>query len=103
MYYKCLIKTSFFFNITRVLLVNKILKVLIFCFQAGPGWWFAPSCFVFILTNISTQFLLQSVCACVCVCVCVCVCSAFFGGVFIILYVDYFGRTMLYMCLEYHI
>ena len=27
-----------------------------------------------ILTNISTQFLLQSVCVCVCVCVCVYVC-----------------------------
>ena len=29
--------------------------------------------FLFSLTNISTQFLLQSVYACVCVCVCVCV------------------------------
>ena len=46
-----------------------------------------------ILTNISTQFLLQSVC--VCVCVSVCVCSA-------LLYVNCFGRTMLYMCIEYH-
>ena len=58
-----------------------------------------------ILTNISTQFQLQSVC----VCVSVCVCGG--GGVFvvrffifhIILYVDCFGRTMLYMCIEYHI
>ena len=41
--------------------------------------------------NISTQFLLQSL---VCVCVCVCVCT---------LYVNCFGRTMLYMCIEYHI
>ena len=51
--------------------------------------------------------------ACVCVCVraraCVCVCSAFlcvfFSSVFlllIILYVNCFGRTMLYMCIEYH-
>ena len=35
----------------------------------------------------------------------VCVCSAFFVVVFfcIILYVNCFGRTMLYMCTEYHI
>ena len=39
---------------------------------------------IFILTNISTQFLLQSVYACVCVCarVCVCICSAFFIFIF---------------------
>ena len=38
-------------------------------------------------------------------CVCVCVCSAFFVCLFvgIILYVNCFGRTMLYMCIEYHI
>ena len=59
--------------------------------------------------NISTQFLLQSVCVCVCVCVCVracvraCVCSAFVLYIFIILYVNCFGSTMLYMCIEYHI
>ena len=35
--------------------------------------------------------------------VCVCVCSAFFNFIFIILYVDCFGRTMLYMYKEYHI
>ena len=46
-----------------------------------------------ILTNISTQFLLQSLCVCV----------------FVVhlkkkkLYVNCFGRTMLYMCIEYHI
>ena len=45
-------------------------------------------------------------CVCVCararVCVCVCVCSAFFVlFVFIILYVNCFGRTVLYMCIEY--
>ena len=39
-------------------------------------------------------------CACVCVCVCACACNDLF---FIILYVDCFGRTMLYMCIEYHI
>ena len=42
-----------------------------------------------------------------CVCVCVCVCSALFCCcVFcccIILHVDCFGRTVLYMCIEYHI
>ena len=38
-----------------------------------------------------------------------CTCSAFFcfcffeGGGGIILYVNCFGRTMLYMCIEYHI
>ena len=35
--------------------------------------------------------------ACVCVRVCVCVCFR------IILYVNCFGRTVLYMCIEYHI
>ena len=65
-----------------------------------------------ILTNISTQFLLQS-CVCVCVCVClyvcvctcsVCVCVCFCFVLFCtILYVNRFGRTMLYMCIEYHI
>ena len=50
-----------------------------------------------------------SQCVCVCggggggVCVCVCVCSGFFVLFFcIILYVNCFGRTMLYMCTEYH-
>ena len=36
---------------------------------------------------------------------CVCVCSAFLSFslfLFIILYVNCFGRTMLYMCIEYH-
>ena len=48
--------------------------------------------------------------ACVCVCVraCVRVCSAFIIIIIIInfliiLYVNCFGRTMLYMCIEYHI
>ena len=41
---------------------------------------------------------------CVCVCVCVCVCSAFFlFFTCIILYVNCFGRTMLYMCIQYNI
>ena len=38
-----------------------------------------------------------------CVCVCVCVCVVRFFIFFIILYVDCFGRTMLYMCIEYRI
>ena len=44
-------------------------------------------------------------CACVCVCVrlCMYVCSAYFNFNFIILYVKCFGRTMLYMSIEYHI
>ena len=41
-------------------------------------------------------------CVCHCVCVRVCTCSAFFFFL-IILYVNCFGRTMLYMCIEYHI
>ena len=44
-------------------------------------------------------YLLQSLCVCVCLCVCVHV-FFFFG---IILDVNCFGRTMLYMCVEYHI
>ena len=38
-------------------------------------------------------------------CVCARVCSAFFVLVFfkILLYVIFFGRTMLYICIEYHI
>ena len=61
---------------------------------------------IFIATNISTQFLLRSlcVCMCVCVCVCVCVCSVCVCLFFhIILYVNCFGRTVLYMCIEYHV
>ena len=45
------------------------------------------------------------VCVCgVSVCVCVCVCVVRFLFLFcIILYVNCFGRTMFYMCIEYHI
>ena len=39
-----------------------------------PNWKPSSSHSISILTNISTQFLLQSVCVCVCVWVCVCVC-----------------------------
>ena len=39
-------------------------------------------------------------CVCVCVCACVCVCLFCFC---IILYVNCFGRTTFYMCIEYHI
>ena len=46
-------------------------------------------------------------CVCVCVCVraceCVFVVRLFFNIFFIIIYVNRFGRTMLYMCIEYHI
>ena len=58
----------------------------------------------------------SSLCVCVCVracvracvreCVCVCVCVVHvlvFVLFCIILYVNCFGRTMLYMCIEYHI
>ena len=44
------------------------------------------------------------VCACVCVCACVRACVRACMCVFhIILYVNCFGRTVLYMCIEYHI
>ena len=36
-------------------------------------------------------------------CVCVCVCSAYLLYIFIILYVNRFGRTVLYVRIEYHI
>ena len=39
--------------------------------------------------------------ACVCVNVCVCVCVQCVYLFFIILYVNCFGRTMLYMCIKY--
>ena len=57
-----------------------------------PNWKPSSSHSISILTNISTQFLLQSLYVTMCVCVCVCV-----------LYVNCFGRTMLYMCIEYRI
>ena len=60
---------------------------------------------------------LDSVCVCVCACVRACVCACVRACVYvcvwcvarqylffrIILYVHYFGRTVLYMCIEYHI
>ena len=86
------------------------------CHLLKPNWKPSSSHSISILTNISTQFLLQSVYARVCVCVCVCVCVFvvrfyyyyyyFIIIIFyflIILYVNCFGRTMLYMCIEYHI
>ena len=36
-------------------------------------------------------------------CVCVFVVRLFFKNIFIILYVNCSGRTMLYMCIEYYI
>ena len=70
------------------------------CHLLKPNWKPSSSHRISILTDISTQFLLQSLC--VCVCVCVCMRRAFFSFC-IILYVNCFGRTMLYMCIEYHI
>ena len=66
------------------------------CHLSKPNWKSSSSDSIPTLTNISTQFLLQSVCVCVCVFV-----VLFY--IFIILYVNCFGRTMLYMCIEYHI
>ena len=79
------------------------------CHLLKPNWKPSSSQSISILTNISTQFLLQSVyvCARVYMCVCVCVFVVFIlfykKTFFIILYVNCFGRTMLYMCIEYHI
>ena len=70
------------------------------CHLLKAKWKPSSSHSISILTNISTQFLLQ--CVCVRVRARVCVCSEFYF-IFIILYVNCFGRTMLYMCIEYHI
>ena len=42
------------------------------CHLLKSNWKPSSSHSISILTNISTQFLLQSMCVCVCVCVCVC-------------------------------
>ena len=76
------------------------------CHLLKPNWKPPSSHSISILTYISTQFLLQSVCARARVCVCVCsafCCCCFLFLFSIILYVDCFGRTMLYVCIEYHI
>ena len=69
------------------------------CHLLKPNLKPSSSHSISILTNISTQFLLQSVC----VCVCVFVVRFFILNFFLILCVNCFGRTMLYMCIEYHI
>ena len=56
---------------------HKTLDTVQPCHLLKPNWKPSSSHSISILTNISTQFLLQSMCACVCVCVCVRVCSAF--------------------------
>ena len=69
---------------------------------------FMQSCIrkLYVYPNISTQFLLQSLCVCVgggggaCVCACMCVFVVLFFFFFIILYVNCFSRTMLYMCTD---
>ena len=50
-----------------------------------------------LAVRCQTRMFIVRVCVCVCACVCVCL---FFH---IILYVNCFGRTVLYMCIEYHI
>ena len=95
---------------------HKTLDTVQPCHLLKPNWKPSSSHIISILTNISTQFLLQSVYACVGVCVCVCACMFvvrcyyYYYYLFIlfkkkkkILYVNCFGRTMLYMCIEYHI
>ena len=46
-------------------------KKIYVCHLLKPNWKPSSSHSISILTNISAQFLLQSVCVCVCVCVCV--------------------------------
>ena len=55
---------------------HKTLDTVQPCHLLKPNWKPSSSHSISILTNISTQFLLQSVYLCVCVCVraCVCVC-----------------------------
>ena len=70
--------------------------------QPPQGW--GNVCLVIMVASLITLKKKKSTVS-VCVCVCVHVCSAlFFSFSFlIILYVNCFGRTMLYMCIEYHI
>ena len=77
--------------------------ILRFTHLLKSNWKLSSSHSISILTNISTQFLLQSVYVCVCVCACVCSTFCCFNIFFIILYINCFGRTVLYMCIEYHI
>ena len=51
-----------------------------------------------MLVFIGSATVILGVCVCVCVCV-VCVCVFFC----ITLYLNCFGRTVLYVCIEYHI
>ena len=62
------------------------------CHLLKPNWKPSSSHSISILTNISTQFLLHSVFV-----------VHFYYYFLIILYVNCFGRTMLYICIEYHI
>ena len=85
------------------------------CHLLKPNWKPSSSHSISILISVPSFCYSQSVCvrACVraCVCACVCVCSVFLLLLFfyfyiyifilIILYVNCFGRTMLYMCIEY--
>ena len=48
---------------------HKILDTAQPCHLLKPNWKLSSCHSISILTNISTQFLLQSVCVCVCVCV----------------------------------
>ena len=72
------------YNITDYNLIHshKTLDTAQPCHFLKPNWKPPSSHIISILTNISTQLLLHSVCVCVfvcvCVCVCVCLCSAFF-------------------------
>ena len=88
------------------------------CHLLKPNWNPCSSHSISILTNISTQFLLQSMCVCVCVCVCVCACSAWFclvltSSVLLNLSCDWISLTVLgtgahslcpvhYASLQYH-
>ena len=66
---------------------------------------------IFILISVPSFCYSHCVCVrvcacvhqCVCVCVCVCIVRAFVFLYNTILYVNCFGRTVPYMCTEYHI
>ena len=62
------------------------------CHLLKPNWKPSSSHSISILTNISTQFLLQSVyvCVCLCVCVCECVCVCVCACVFVVRFYYYY-------------
>ena len=74
------------------------------CHLLKPNWKPSSSHSISILTNISTQFLLQSVSVCVCVCVracmraCVCVCAC----VFVVCFYYYYSFIFIYIFIYFN-